>query len=228
VRVVVLTTGSQDLPPRSLAEAIVAAGPRVEAGALRRMYQGRQLLEPRGTLLLLRVALDRQFLRLSKMRRVVVTLLQVLTKLQILITPSTASSLKQLHWQVRDHQVHLLQLRPCQQQQTNLLASFPLPSRFPLPSTLLVFAPQSTSPVPVPVLSQRCKCLSQSSLQAQPALAAGSQVLNPGLKMLNATVPSLQYLSDISTGAKATRAAGLTSTSNQCPTANLLASARSV
>ena len=61
-------------------------GLRVEAGARRKMYPGRQLLEPKGTLLPLRVALDRQFLRLSKMRRVVVTLLQVLTKRQTLIT----------------------------------------------------------------------------------------------------------------------------------------------
>ena len=138
------------------------------------MYLGRQLLEPKGTLLPLLVAWDRQFLRLSKMRRVVVTLLQVLTKLQILITPSTSSSsLKPLHWQVKgDPLVPLLQLRPCQQQQTNLLASFPLAlSRFPLPSTLLllVFAPQSTSPAPVLDLSPRCKCLNQNSLQAQPA-----------------------------------------------------------
>ena len=101
------------------------------------------------------------------------TLLQVLTKLQILITPNTtSSSLKHLHWQVKgDPLVHLLQLRPCQQQPTNPLATFLLLlSRFPLPSTLLlVFAPQSTSPVPVLVLSQRCKCLNQSNLQAQPA-----------------------------------------------------------
>ena len=67
-------------------------GLRVEAGALRKMYLERQLLEPKGTLLFLQVALDRQFLRLSKMRRVVVTLLQVLTKLQILITPNTTNN----------------------------------------------------------------------------------------------------------------------------------------
>ena len=156
------------------------------------------------------------------------TLLQVLTKLQILITPSTLNSPKQFQWQqVTDHQVHLLQLRPCQQHQTNLSASFPLLSRFPLPSTLLVFAPPSTLLAPVLVLSQRCKCWSLNSLRAQPALAAGSQVPNLGWKMSSATAPSLQYLSDISTGAKATRAAGLTSTSNQCPTASWLASGRS-
>ena len=74
-----------------------------------------------------------------EMRRVVVTLLQVLTKLQILNTPN---SLKQLQWQVTDHQDHLLQLRLCQQQQTNIWASFPLLSRFPLRLTLLAFAPQ--------------------------------------------------------------------------------------
>ena len=190
------------------------------------MCLGRQHLEPREILLLLLAALDHQFLRLSKTKRVVVTLLQVLTKLQILITPSLPNSQKQLQLQVTDHLDRLLQLRPCQQQQTNLSASFPLLSRFPLPSTLLVFAPQSTSPVPVLVLSQRCKCLSLSSLRAQPAPAAGSQVPNLGWKMSSATAPSRQYSSDISTGVKATRAAELTSTSSQCPTANLRASER--
>ena len=155
------------------------------------------------------------------------TLLQVLTKLQILITPSLTNSQKQLQLQVTDHLDHLLQLRPCQQQQTNLSASFPLLNRFPLPSTLLVFAPQSTSPVPVLVLSQRCKCLSLSSLRAQRAPAAGSQVPNLGWKMSSATAPSRQYLSDISTGVKATHAAELTSTSNQCLTANWRVSERS-
>lgn len=198
----------------------------MEAGALRRMCLGRQHLEPREILLLLLAALDHQFLRLSKTKRVVVTLLQVLTKLQILITPSLTNSQKQLQLQVTDHLDHLLQLRPCQQQQTNLSASFPLLNRFPLPSTLLVFAPQSTSPVPVLVLSQKCKCLSLSSLRAQRAPAAGSQVPNLGWKMSSATAPSRQYSSDISTGVKATRAAELTSTSSQCPTANLRASER--
>ena len=94
-------------------------GLRVEAGARRKMYLGRQLLEPKGILLLLPVALDHQFLRLSKMRRVVVTLLQALTKLQILITAS--SFLKQVHWwQGKEHQVHLQQLKLCQQHHTNL------------------------------------------------------------------------------------------------------------
>ena len=64
----------------------------------------------------------------------------------------------------------------------------------------------------------------QPSSPASPG--SGSQVPNLGWKMSSATAPSRQYSSDISTGVKATRAAGLTSTSSQCPTANLRASER--
>ena len=60
------------------------------------MFPGRQLLEPKEILLLHLAASDHQLPRLSKMKRVVVTLLQVLIKLQILITPSMPNSLKQL------------------------------------------------------------------------------------------------------------------------------------
>ena len=61
-------------------------GLRVEAGALRKMFPERQLLELKGIRLHLRAVWDHQFLRLSKMRKEMVTLLQVLTKRQILIT----------------------------------------------------------------------------------------------------------------------------------------------
>ena len=134
-KVAVSTTGSPDLPLQSLAGATAAAGGihvsgilvsnqnltglRVEAGALRKMFPERQLLELKGILLLLQVVWDQRFLRLIKMRRVVVTLPQALTKLQILITAS--SFLKQVHWwQGKEHQVHLQQLKLCQQHHTNL------------------------------------------------------------------------------------------------------------